>query len=425
METQGKPGFVRWIVSWVARLAIPALLVGCPSNDMDFGPLTVETSIAAADLDGDGLQDVVTVAMHDSGSAAGDRYGVLKVYLQTDAGSFASPAEVRVGSYPWLVKIGDVDGDSAPDLVVLDVEGYSGQRGVVYLLLQDRNNPGRFLAPQVIVTTAVQFYDFALADLNGDDALDLVLADGIGGGNGAQAVYQRVSQRGSFDAPVAIALPGRASHVAAGYLNDDDLVDLAFYATTGFNVNTGATGNAMLVYGLPGGGFSSATVLAPQIGLNAKLVEIADVDGNGLNDVLIVFTPFSTDYRAKLTVLLQMTAENFATVDSSLAGLQGIDGFVAANLNGDIYPDVATAGFFPTGSPTTVRSHANVLVPTGSGSYGLAAVYELGVTISRITAADLDGDGRNDLVLLGGDDLAYVMLQSAGAPGSFLPARPL
>jgi hypothetical protein len=66
-----------------------------------------------------------------------------------------------------------------------------------------------------------------------------------------------------------------------------------------------------------------------------------------------------------------------------------------------------------------------VLVPTGSGSYGLAAVYELGVTISRITAADLDGDGRNDLVLLGGDDLAYVMLQSAGAPGSFLPARPL
>lgn len=424
MEMQGTLGLVRGITSWVARLVIPALLVGCPSGELQFGPLWVKTSIAAADLDGDGRQDVVTVAEYVPGSGADD-YGVLKVYRQTAAGSFATPDEVRVGRYPWRVKIGDVDGDDAPDLVVLGVEGGSGQSGVVYLLLQDRNNRGRFLAPQVIATTSRQFYDLALADLNGDRALDLVLAEGIGGGDGAQVLYQRATPRGTFNAPVAIALPGRAAHVAAGDLNADGLVDLAFYVTTGFNVYTGSTGNAMLVYGQLSGGFSNLTVLAPQIGLNAALVEITDVDDNGLNDVLIAFTPFSIDYQAKLTVLLQTATGSFAAVDSSLAGLSGIDGFVVANLNGDVYPEVATAGFFPTGSPTTVHSRVNVLVPIGPGAYGLAASYDMPAAMSRITASDLDGDTRNDLVVLGGDNRAFVMLQSAGTPGTFLPARPL
>jgi hypothetical protein len=415
--------FGRWVAQWAARLVMPALLVACPSGDGNIGSFWVETGIAAADLDGDGSQDVVTVAMYQPESADA-RQGVLKVYLQTAPGVFAAPVEMVVGRYPWQVKIRDVDGDGAPDVAVLDVEGGAGQSGVIYLVLQDRNNRGRFLAPQVIATTSRAFYDFELADLNDDGAPDLVLADGIGGGDGAQVLYQSLTQRGSFDAPVAIALPGRAAHVAAGDLNGDGLVDLAFYATTGFNVYTGSTGNAMLVYGQPGGGFSSATVLAPQVGLNAQLVEIADTDGNGLNDVVIAFTPFSVAYQAKLSVLLQ-TAASFTTVDSSLAGVRGIDGFVVADLNVDGRPDVATAGFFPTGSPTTVRSRVNVLVPIGPGTYGLAAVYELGVTTSSITAADLDGDGRNDLVLLGGDNLAFVMLQSVSTPGAFLPMRQL
>ena len=182
METQETMRFMRWMLAWVTRLVVPALLVACPSSDADLGPIWIETSIAAADLDGDTRQDVVTVASYSRSYE--DKDGILKVYLQTTAGSYAAPAEVVVGRYPWLVKIGDVDGDNAPDLVVLDVGGASGQTGVIYLLLQDRNNRGRFLAPQSIVTASTVFYDFALADLNADGALDIVLAAGIGGGNG-------------------------------------------------------------------------------------------------------------------------------------------------------------------------------------------------------------------------------------------------
>jgi hypothetical protein len=120
------------------------------------------------------------------------------------------------------------------------------------------------------------------------------------------------------------------------------------------------------------------------------------------------------------------TTDSFGAVDTSLSNIRGIDGFVVADLNGDSRPDVATTGFFPVGSPTVVRSNTNLLLPIGGGAYGVAAIYEMPAAMEAINAADIDGDGLNDLVLLGGDDnRAFVMTQSRSAPGTFLTPRAL
>lgn len=398
-----------------AILAMSLAACGGGDDGDGIGPVWIETSIAAADLDGDGLQDVVTLSSYSQSYNVKD--GVLGVHLQTAGFAFAAPENIDVGNYPWLVRIADVDGDGAPDLVVLDVQPPAPQESVVYLLLQDRNRRGHFLPPQAIA--AVYWcYDFLLADVNKDGAPDLVLASTLAGGNGGLVAYQRLGERGTFDAPVEIALPGRATNVAAGDLDGDGLLDLAFYAVT----SDFPTGSAMLVYGLPGGGFGDAVVLAPQTGVNSKLVAIADVDGNGLPDVVLAFTPSLTPYQSHLTVLLQTSLDAFQPVDTSLAGMWGLDGFAVANLNGDNLPDVAATGFFPTGSPTTVQSRTHLLVSAGNGYFGLVASYAMPVATSRITAADLNGDVLNDLVLMGEDNRAFVMLQSFGSPGTFLPA---
>ncbi|MDH5351078.1 MAG: VCBS repeat-containing protein [Betaproteobacteria bacterium] len=413
------PGVRLGTVRIACAALLATMLAGCGGGGGEdgIGPVWIETSIAAADLDGDGLQDVVTVSSYSQSYSVKD--GVLSVHLQTPGFAFAAPENIDVGNYPWLVRIADVDGDGAPDIAVLDVDPQGApQDSIVYLLLQDRSRRGHFLPPQAIAQTS-WCYDLLLADVNGDGAPDLVLASTLAGGNGALVAYQRLGERGSFDPPVEIALPGRATYVAAGDLDGDGLLDLAFYAST----SDFPTGSAMLVYGLPGGGFGPAVVMAPQTGVNAKLVAIADVDGNGLPDVVQAFTPSLTPYQSHLTVLLQTSVEVFqAPVDTSLAGVQGLDGFAVGNLNGDGLPDVAATGFYPTGSPTTVQSRANVLMAAGNGQFGLAASYPMPVAMSRITAADLNGDGLNDLVLLGEDNRAFVMLQSSGSPGTFLPA---
>ena len=59
----------------------------------------------------------------------------------------------------------------------------------------------------------------------------------------------------------------------------------------------------------------------------------------------------------------------------------------------------------------------------GAGVFALSGVTEMAFAVSRLGAGDLNGDGANDLVLLGDDARAMVMFQSS--PGVYQPPRDL
>ncbi len=195
----------------------------------DLGPFWVATDIAAADLDSDGRTDVVSVAMlANSGT---QNLGYLRVYRQTSSWGFAF-SQYLVGTYPWRVKIADIDGDAAADLLILDVGRSGASPGMVWLMRQDRRNRGVFLAPEVVAAGLSSTYDFAVIDADLDGAPDIVLASGIGGSDGAALLLQDPSQRGTFRPATLITFPGKPQAVGMGDLNGDGLPDLAFYATT-------------------------------------------------------------------------------------------------------------------------------------------------------------------------------------------------
>ena len=58
-----------------------------------------------------------------------------------------------------------------------------------------------------------------------------------------------------------------------------------------------------------------------------------------------------------------------------------------------------------------------------SGVFSLYAAIEMPVAVNRLTAGDVDRDGRIDIVVYG-DEQCFVMLQSA-TPGIFLAPRAL
>ena len=407
----------------LAFCALNMLTVSCgggrgSTDDSYLYPLWVETDVQVVDIDGDGRPDVLTLAMLSSSSS--QREGRFTVRLQTAPGVFAPAQSYVVGIYPTKMAVGDVDGDGAPDVVISDAGGmYSATGYAVWMLRQDAGNRGYFLAAQRLMPTSAA--DIAIGDVNGDNVPDIVLADSLTPDRGATVLYQDAARRGTFFAPVSISLPGDATQVAIGDMNGDgrnDLVFRMFLSETNY-VQSHSLG---IVYQQPGGVLGPVSAnLSPQTGLNSAMLAITDYNGDGAADIVEFFTPSSTDFRAKVTTLLQSKAAGFfSAVDTSLAVVNYVDSAAVTDLNGDGLPDLAVVGYYPVGSPTVVYSALSIFMQNGSGAFTLATSIEMPVASDRIAAGDINGDGLTDLVVLGGDNEVFVLLQSTTVHGTFL-----
>lgn len=381
-------------------------------------PLTVPTDILVADIDGDGRADVLTLALYSRTST--EREGRLSVYRQSAGGTYSAPDLHVVGTYPWRLALADIDGDGAADLVVTDTDGRSA-----WLLRQDAGNRGRFLAP-VQIATGIYPYGTAVADFNGDGAPDVALSDALVSRARVVMLYQEPSQRGQFRAPVDLPMPGSVSHVVAGDLNGDGRADLAAWVYTSGGGATAPVGALAVTLQQPTGSFGAVTMLGSLTGLNVARLAIDDYEGDGANDLLAYFRPYSTDYRATLGVARQSPVPGTFTnvVATPLNGVSGLDDAVFADLDGDRRPDAAVAGFFPVGSPSQVHARVNLFTQSGGGAFAPTTVHDMPSAVSRIAAGDVNGDGHRDLVTLASDQ-CLVMLQSATAPGTFANPRPL
>lgn len=412
--------------SGIALLAA-AFAAGCGGGGIGGGsdpddwlyPLTVPTDVAIVDLDGDGRQDVLTLEQLSSSQT--DRKGRLLFYRQTEGGTFAAPVVTLVGTYPWHLAIGDLDGDDAPDVVVVDTDADSA-----WLLWQDAARRGQF-EPPLQLATDVHGYDPAIADLNGDGAQDIVLP---GIGNPAETIrilYQDSSHAGSFLPPADLPMGNPVAHVTAGDLNQDGLTDLVAVVRTSGGGTTPPT--ILLGYRpqLADGSLGPFTSPASYTGLNVVRLAVLDYDGDGARDLFAYLTPYSSSYTSTIGVVLQGAPPGsfLGASNTRLDGVRGLDDAAFADLNHDGRPDAAVAGFFPTGSPSKVEARINLFAQAGMGLFAPATVYDAPVAVSAIAAGDLNGDGATDLVAFAGEGGCQVMLQSATTPGMFSAPRAL
>jgi hypothetical protein len=411
-----------WTKRWIRALTTPVfvlLLTSCGGDDgwLTF-PLWVPTDVQTADIDGDGRLDVITIAMVSSSMSQNE--GHLVVRRQTAPGVFTAPQTYIVGVYPWKLLVADIDGDGAPDLVLTDAgqTTVGSNDGAVWLLKQNPASRGTFLPPQLLMKTTSAPYGIAVGDVSGDGVPDLVFTSRLAGTVGATLLVQNAAQRGSFLPPAPLALPGDATAVTIGDLNGDGRQDIVF--RIGLSVVNGISTTALgCLYQQVGGTLSPWVELpSAQSGINSKLLTVTDVDGDGVNDIVEFFTPQSTDYKAQITTLIQdPVGNNFTKVISSLAGIWGIDGAVVVELDGNGRPDFATVGISPGVPP---NSDLNILLQDGNGAFHLTQILPMPISATRVAAGDLNADGLNDLILLGGDNQVIVMLQSAAAPGTFM-----
>lgn len=414
-----------------------ALLAGCGGGGDDTAdwlfPLWVPTAVLVADIDGNGLPDVVTGAIVST--SMGVFEGRIQVRLQSSAGVFAPPQPYTVGQQAWAIQAADMDGDGRPDLVVGEpakVWDNVVRPGGAWLLRQNAALPGQFLPPTQLVS-GPSVYDLDVADLTGDGVVDIALSDARTGANRVVILPQDSFNRGTFLAPQDVYTAGPVTKVVTRDLNSDAQADLitAFTSATrpdySYDTSIGLSLQST-------GAFAPAQWLTTFAYGPAAHLAVTDFNGDGHPDVAAYFSPFDERAVPTLRLMLQGVGDTWAPAIDTLLPvdtLRGQDGQAVADLNVDGRADFAFVGIYPEGTTSDgfsiIKSDLTVLLQSADGHFVPSTPYALPISAARVGAGDINGDGRTDLVVYGTTpassgnvDRAMVLLQSGVTAGQFL-----
>ena len=358
------------------------------------GPSTVGQSfdvgtgtprLTAGDVNGDGKLDVVATNLNAATN-------IVAVLLNNGDGTFQPHADYASGTGASAAAIADLNGDGALDLVTTN---FSGSTVSVLLGRGDGTFP-----THTDYTTARYPQRIAIGDLNGDGRLDLVVA----------AAVDQISERlsaisvllgngdGTFRTHADYASAWGATEVQLADLNGDGNLDVvASHVEPEHPVGT--PGNAISVLLGNGDGTLQSDVeyaIRPSDAFRVAIdLAIGDLNGDGKPD--LVTANFGT--HADVSVLLGNGDGTFQShveypVEGDTALLTGV---AVADLNGDGKLDLLVTSNITDSS--TEHGNLSVLSGRGDGTFPTSTQLSVGNDIPLdATIGDLNGDGKLDVV---------------------------
>jgi len=229
----------------------------------------------------------------------------------------------------------------------------------------------------------------ALIDMDGDGFLDIIAPPPRKGGEGRNRPYifmrgkDGTWREGKYDFPeVKYGYGG----IAAGDLNGDGYPDIVIAVHSG---------EIILLENNKGGGFVSSTLSAKEK-FHSRAVELADVNGDGWLDIVALSeSGFATDYMPKgILIGINRGGKGWdAQILEESNTVQG-DSLSLGNISGDGKKDIAAAQL-------AVRQGKKIIwFGDGKGNF---KNYEKDVAEETmpmiVRTGDLDGDGRDEVVL--------------------------
>lgn len=439
-------------------------------------------AIAAGDLDGDGLADVVGLDL---------LAGSIGVWLARHDGNVGALRTVALpGGQARAAVMADFNGDGKIDVVVATLDGNQE----VVSVLTGRGD-GTFAAPQSInvatpggTLSPAFITNLVATDLRGLGRLDVVASNGVvllnsGAGqftpaasafaptsatstNGPNLVAADFNHDGKPDvavnngATIRVFL-GRgdgtfagagayASNDSVGYMTATDLdgdghVDLYVGLANGgyFVGDQFDVGKAYVLMGSGDGTFRGAPAM-PFVHTGQNL---ADLNGDGVLDAVgvnadVSFTSYIGDGHGGFAARRTLPVATI-TLGGQGFPLREIETFALADVNGDGKADLVFIGKdFVAHNPNQFNS-PGMLVAIGDGQGGFAAPlfmpapafsppgdFDLNLRMTNLHVADVNGDGKADLVYTYRVEAFTARTLTVGTAvqlglgdGSFLPAQ--
>jgi len=281
-------------------------------------------NFALADFDGDGFPDVVTYT--GTASVAADVYlstGASRTFTRVPGSPFGS---VVAGAARGMV-VADFDDDGAQDVVVSEGFHLTNQASGVQHTFYLRGNGNGTFQPAVVIASGIQsgLVDFAAADVNHDDEIDL-----IGIAQYSAVHVQLGNGNGTFLPPVLYnaEIGGTLGQVALADFDWDGHLDIAMTMDALGNVGLGL----VVLRGVGDGSFTAARKFATGSSERQDVaLLVADVNSDGRSDLIVGGSSF---YAQDFTVLLNDSA--------TLAACTYSDSFTYAASDGELDSPPAT-----------------------------------------------------------------------------------
>ncbi|MGB8986721.1 MAG: FG-GAP-like repeat-containing protein, partial [Candidatus Sulfotelmatobacter sp.] len=357
--------------------------------------------VAVADLNGDGHPDLVVSNYCSSNSNC--TYGAVDVLLGNGDGTFQAPVSYNSGGfYSISVTVADLNGNGKADLVVTSLcnNNSNCDLGSVGVLLG--NGDGTFQTATNYSAGGRSTYSAAVADVNGDGKLDVIVADECDYsndcGNGVVAVVLGNGD-GTLQAPLTYNSGGmNLASLLVKDVNGDGKLDIL--ATNGCIDNSCSSGSIGVLFGNGNGTFQAPISYNPG-GSGSFSMAMADVNGDGKLDLLVANTCLTNSNCNNGTVGV-LFGNGDGTFQPPVAyGSGGSETFsvALADINGDGKPDLLVANACSDNTCSNNGS-VGVLLGNGDGTFQAATAYgSAGLYADAIAVGDINGDGKPDLVV--------------------------
>jgi len=317
-------------------------------------------ALCAADLDGDGIDDLAVVNRETN---------ELSLLFGIGDGTFSPPATLPTGQFPHDVTAADLDNDGDVDLVSTNVTDMS--------ITVFRNQGSRIFNVDYSYSTWTEPHNTVAGDFNGDGFLDLAISNYLTGVHQAGVSVRFNDGNGFFFGSYLHQTGEYCDHVEVGDMDGDGATDI---------ICTDFAGNGWVLLNQGDGGFDPPTAFGTGY---IRTFAVADLDDDGNLDVAGLADLSTLGMGSELRIFRGNGDGTFgAGYDAYPYAISGRSRCRTGDVNGDGYLDVIH-GWGPGGI---------VWVGINDGTGALTGMEAAaGTRQSGVAVADLDGDGTLDL----------------------------